>query len=104
MSIPGCRHFSLWLVLAASVLVPPARPPVTFLTVSLTLVLSDLSEELTCVPAFVSGPLAWLPVFLTLPAANVLGATLLPVARTLIGVATLNGVLSSMPEFVFLTV
>jgi len=77
------------------------------LTVLLTFVLSELSEERTCVPAFVSDPLDWLPVFLTMPAANVLGVTLLPVARTLViggGVAALNGVLSSMPEFVFLTV
>ena len=82
-------------------LAPPARPPVTFLTVLLTFVLSDLSEEPNCLPAFVSGPLDWLPVFLTLPAANVLGVTLLPVARTLIdaGGAALNGVLSLMPKF-----
>ena len=48
MSIPGCRHFSLWLVLAASALAPPASPPVTFLTVPLNFVLSEVSEELNC--------------------------------------------------------
>ena len=103
MSIPGCRHFSLWLVLAASALAPPASPPVTFLTVPLNFVLSEVSEELNCLPAFVSDRLDWLPVFLTLPAANVLGATLLPAARTLTGVCALNGVLSSMPKLLFLT-
>ena len=85
---------------------PPASPPVTFLTVPLNFVLSEVSEELNCLPAFVSevsDPLDWLPVFLTLPAANVLGATLLPAARTLTGVCALNGVLSSMPKLLFLT-
>ena len=57
----------------------------TLLTVSLTVLLSELREELNCSPAFVSDPLSWLPALLTLPVANVVGAnSLLPVARRLV--------------------
>ncbi len=60
-----CRH-----------LAPPASASVTLLTVSLTVLLSELSEELNCLPAFVSDPLGWLPALLELPVANVVGANL----------------------------
>ena len=65
----------------------------TLLTVSLTVLLSELSEELNCSPAFVSDPLSWLPALLKLPVANVVGANLLPVARRLVLAGVLRTVL-----------
>ena len=75
-------------------LAPPASAPVTLLTVSLTALLSELSEELNCSPAFVSDPVCWLPALLKLPVANVVGANLLlPVARRLVLAGVLGTVL-----------
>ena len=56
------------LALAPPLPLPPLLPLVlALLAVSATFWLSELSEDLTCLPGLLSDPLSWLPAFLSDP-------------------------------------